>query len=251
MYVRKGLPVCGRLRISCMFALWRREWRLFQQKTLVMGDRNRGFMRKDRKDMYKKAVSVLILCNMIFLSGFLCVFGVGQTKSGAEERAACEKEEGVESRTLGIAQQAVSGQRVVDFCVLERSSQSLEEEDLEALLRIVESEAGNEDEEGKLLVANVVLNRVRNERFPSTVTEVVFQQEHGVSQFSPVSNGRYYQVEISEETFEAVGRALQGEDISEGALFFASRKYADSAKMKWFDENLTFVLEHGGHEFFK
>mgnify|MGYP006922422030 CR=1 FL=1 len=31
------------------------------------------------------------------------------------------------------------------------------------LLRIVEAEAGNEDEDGKLLVANVVLNRMDSE----------------------------------------------------------------------------------------
>ena len=49
----------------------------------------------------------------------------------------------------------------------------------------------------------------------------------------------------------AVGRALMGEDISQGALYFAARKYADSGKMKWFDENLTYLFVHGGHEFFR
>ena len=127
----------------------------------------------------------------------------------------------------------------------------LSDEDMEALLRIVEAEAGCEDEEGKLLVANVVLNRVNHKSFPDTVTEVILQKENGVTQFSPVANGRYYRVEVSEETISAVGRALTGEDISEGALYFAARKYADSDKMKWFDENLTFLFSHGGHEFFK
>lgn len=215
--------------------------------------------------MYKKAMSVLILCNMIFIIGFVCVQGIGQAKAGnisdtrmhltlqeIEKRAASGKETNVESKALGIAQRAVSGQRVVDFYVLEQETvYSLEEADMEALLRIVESEAGNEDEDGRLLVANVVLNRVNNKKFPSTVTEVVFQQENGVAQFSPITNGKFYQVEISEETYNAVNRALMGEDISKGALYFAARKYADSEKMKWFDENLTFLLEHGGHEFFK
>lgn len=210
-------------------------------------------------------MSVLILCNMIFIIGFWCVFGIGQAKSGSfsdtrirltlreiEDKVESDKKTHVESKALGIAQRAVSGQRVVDFYVLEQELvYSLKEDDMEALLRIVEAEAGNEDEEGRLLVANVVLNRVNDEKFPSTVTEVVFQQEKGVAQFSPISNGKFYQVEISEETYEAVKRALKGEDISEGALYFAARKYADSEKMKWFDENLTFLMEHGGHEFFK
>ena len=155
------------------------------------------------------------------------------------------------SMGLGIADVAVSGQRVVGYHLMDESRRRLCEEDMEALLRIVEAEAGSEDEDGRLLVANVVLNRVDSERFPETVTEVVFQRENGVNQFSPVANGRYYTVEVSDVTVAAVGRALMGENISEGALFFAARKYADSDKMKWFDENLTFLFSHGGHEFFK
>ncbi|MCM1027864.1 MAG: cell wall hydrolase [Roseburia sp.] len=156
------------------------------------------------------------------------------------------------SMGVGTASAAVSGQRIVDYTLIEKADGLiLSDEDMETLLRIVEAEAGSEDEDGRLLVANVVLNRVNSDRFPETVTEVVFQREHGVSQFSPVANGRYYTVEISELTISAVGRALAGEDISEGALFFASRKYANSEKMRWFDENLTFLFKHGGHEFFK
>ena len=123
--------------------------------------------------------------------------------------------------------------------------------ELEVLLRIVESEAGCEDEEGKLLVANVVLNRVKNDAFPDTVSEVVFQQDHGVTQFSPIADGSYHRVKISEETISAVSRALSGEDISKGALYFAAREYADSSQMKWFDTNLEFLFRHGGHEFFR
>ena len=124
-------------------------------------------------------------------------------------------------------------------------------EEIQVLERIVEAEAGGEDADGKLLVANVVLNRVRDEAFPNTITEVVFQRDGRVVQFSPVANGRYDAVTVSEETREAVERALCGEDISEGALFFAARKYADEKAMRWFDEKLTLLFQHGGHEFFK
>lgn len=202
---------------------------------------------------------------MVFLAGFMCVCGTDRAKlltrssspiqltlQDLEERADTGEIEGIESMGLGIADRAVSGQRVVDFHVMEQEQVNvLEASELDVLLRIVESEAGSEDEDGRLLVANVILNRVNNDKFPSTVTEVVFQQENGVAQFSPVSNGTIYKVEVSEETYDAVERALNGEDISQGALFFASRKYADSSKMKWFDDNLVFLFEHGGHEFFK
>lgn len=123
-------------------------------------------------------------------------------------------------------------------------------EDYEALLRIVQAEAGNEDTKGKILVANVVLNRVADDRFPDTVYDVVFQRSGGKAQFSPIASGSYYKVVVSDDTRDAVDRALAGEDYSEGALFFAARRYAGSSQMRWFDECLTKLFSYGGHEFF-
>ena len=111
--------------------------------------------------------------------------------------------------------------------------------EIEILERIVEAEAGGEDDDGKLLVANVVLNRVRDDAFPESIEEVVFQQDGGVTQFSPVANGRYHSVTVSEESREAVRRALMGEDISEGALYFAARKYANPKEP--FEKNFKFL----------
>ena len=225
--------------------------------------------------MYKKAAGLLMLGNLIFMLGFLCFRSmenlhihaqpVNQMKLELEEIEEKAKEillvtnsstimsdSLTSAQGLGIMEVAVSGQRVVDYDLVEQElAYVLSDEELEVLLRIVEAEAGSEDEDGRLLVANVVLNRMNSEVFPDTVTEVVFQQSMGVTQFSPVASGRYYTVEISEKTVAAVERALAGEDISQGALYFASRKRAGSSKMRWFDTKLTFLFEHGGHEFFK
>lgn len=121
--------------------------------------------------------------------------------------------------------------------------------DYNALLKIVEAEAGGEDENGKLLVANVVLNRVKSGIFPDTVTEVVYQREFGVCQFSPVSDGRINRVKVSEETKRAVDRAVYGEDISQGALYFVARKAVAADKMQWFDNHLTWLLHMGDMNF--
>ena len=214
---------------------------------------------------------------MVFVLGFLCVRGIAEIRLAArpvstltlgmadvEERAdemrqAMEEiymtsrgKEVASAYGIGIMDIAISDQRVVGYELVEQSlAYDLTDEELEVLLRIVEAEAGSEDEEGRLLVANVILNRVESDKFPSTITDVVFQRENGVTQFSPVSSGRYYKVKVSEETIVAVSRALKGEDISQGALYFSSRKRASSSKMRWFDTKLTFLFEHGGHEFFK
>ncbi|MBR1930164.1 MAG: cell wall hydrolase [Lachnospiraceae bacterium] len=193
---------------------------------------------------------------LVFFLSAICVKCTDKTKANAakpvlmmkmDEAALADAEKSV----MGISNTAVSEQRIVGYHTIEKEVlYDLPEEEVDVLLRIVEAEAGCEDEDGKLLVANVVLNRVANDAFPDTITEVVFQRERGVTQFSPVSNGTIWSVQISEETLEAVQRALEGEDISQGALYFVARKYADSEHMKWFDRHLTFLFEHGGHEFF-
>ncbi len=116
-------------------------------------------------------------------------------------------------------------------------------EEYEALCRIVQAEAGNQDAEGKLLIANVVLNRVRSERFPNSIVDVIFQDNGGKTQFAPTKNGSYNNAQITIDTMAAVNRALAGEDISKGALYF---KAGDN--MKW--GRLEFLFQHGNHVFF-
>lgn len=127
----------------------------------------------------------------------------------------------------------------------------LSDQDKKVLLRIVEAEATGEDIKGKMLVANVVLNRVSDEEFPDNVTDVVFQNDNGKYQFSPISDGRYWDVTISEESKEAVERVLNGEDDSQGALYFMAREYSDPENVRWFDSDLTRLFRYGAHEFFK
>lgn len=158
----------------------------------------------------------------------------------------------VKEHFFGYLKRASSGQRIVDYEVMEKPAYSkLSDKDYEILLKIVQAEAGSEDEKGKMLVAGVVMNRVENSKFPDTVEEVVFQNENGVYQFSPVANGTYQSAVVTEETRKAVDRVLKGEDVTEGALYFAARKYAEEGKMKWFDNCLVRLFSYGGHEFFK
>lgn len=153
-----------------------------------------------------------------------------------EERNRKEQEE--------IAQQKAEEEK--------KEEQNLSENDRETLERIVEAEAGGEDKKGKILVANVVLNRVKSSRFPNTIKGVVFQHHGSSYQFSPCkSGGRYYTVRVSKATKTAVDKALDGVDYSNGALFFSARQKANKNSMSWFDTKLTRLFKHGGHEFFK
>lgn len=127
----------------------------------------------------------------------------------------------------------------------------LNDNEVEILQRIVEAEATGEDVKGKMLVANVILNRVNNKSFPNSVKGVVFQKSGNTYQFSPTKDGRYWSVNISKDTKKAVERVLQGEDDSKGALYFSARSRADKNSMRWFDSHLDFLFQYGGHEFFR
>ena len=126
----------------------------------------------------------------------------------------------------------------------------MSDEDYDTLLRIVEAEAGSEDIKGRVLVANVIMNRVKSEDFPNTVTEVVWDNSDGVPQFSPTYDGRINEVSVSDETREAVKQALKGTDYSEGALFFIKKSAAEEHNVKWFEKDLKRLFKYGVHEFY-
>lgn len=148
--------------------------------------------------------------------------------------------------------EAVSPPRVIHESLLERKKcYELSMVDYENLLRIVEAEATGEDIKGKILVANVVINRVKSGKFPDSVTSVIMQKDMGKVQFSPVADGRFYRVNISESTRKAVEEVMYGIDYSEGALYFVSASKANPENYAWFRGNLDYIFSYGGHEFYK
>lgn len=122
-----------------------------------------------------------------------------------------------------------------------------DKESKDILYRIVEAEAGEEDFIGKMLVTQVIVNRLQSKQFPNTIREVVFAKK----QFSPVRNGRIHTVIVSNETKKAVETVLQGTDNAKGALYFMARNDSSPKAVSWFDSKLTYLFTHGGHEFFK
>lgn len=190
--------------------------------------------------MYSKSYILLFLANLVCAG--LLVFSRGiEVKADSSNLTKSVELERFESLERVISYDTINQ----SYCI------NATDEDIENLMRIVQAEAGGEDRKGKLLVANVVINRVKNPKFPDNITDVVFQREQNVTQFSPVSNGTIYHVTISEETKEVVYSALYGEDNSQGALFFMARKYAEPENAQWFDNHLTYLFSYGGHDFFK
>ncbi len=151
-----------------------------------------------------------------------------------------EKEPSFEEAALEVSEEEPDAEKA------DGNNYDLAEQEYQVLLKIVEAEAGGEDTAGKMLVANVVMNRVQSGEFPNTISEVVYERNGGAAQFSPTANGRIDEVDVSEDTVDAVSRVLSGEDDSNGALFFRSVNSSNG----WFDQSLNRVLEHGNHIFY-
>jgi len=91
------------------------------------------------------------------------------------------------------------------------------DDEREIFARLVQAEAQGEGFEGRLAVANVVLNRVRSKGFPDTIRGVIEQD----GQFCPVRTGAIDSVEVDSITTAVVDDAIRGEEAVPGdALFF-------------------------------
>ena len=82
------------------------------------------------------------------------------------------------------------------------------------------------------------------------MTDVVWQYVNGVPQFSPIYDGRFYEVTVTDETREAVRQALEGVDYSQGALFFIQKSAAEKQNIAWFEKDLKKLFKYGVHEFY-
>ena len=129
-----------------------------------------------------------------------------------------------------------------------REKLSYTSEDLKWLSHIIHAESRGEDRKGKILAAEVVLNRVKSEHFPDTVKEVVFQG-NGI-QFEPVINGTLY-LEASEESKDvAEGVLTEGiRYITPDILYFhATTLGKQEVGTKWWGTVET-AFVHKGHVF--
>ncbi|WP_171051693.1 cell wall hydrolase [Alteribacter natronophilus] len=124
------------------------------------------------------------------------------------------------------------------------TGEAVRDDKVDLLSRLVHSEARGESYEGKVAVAAVVLNRIESSDFPDTMTEVIYETHGNSYAFEPVMNGTIYN-EPGAESVKAARDALNGNDPSNGALFFFN---PDTATSDWVDR-LTIDSRIGNHVF--
>lgn len=142
----------------------------------------------------------------------------------------------------------------IDVTVTDSCQKFLEltENEVYLLAKINECEAGNQNIETRMLIVLTVLNRVKSDKFPDTIEEVIKQNHNGVYQFSPLrKGGSWYYTEPSDDAYKAVDlvteELLNGIDTSDGSLYFESCKDEDN----WHSRNLEFLYQSEDTRFYK
>ena len=108
--------------------------------------------------------------------------------------------------------------------------------DINLMLRTIETETYQAPIEAKINVANVILNRLHDDRFSNNVSEIITDD----LQFA------YGRKHISEETRIALEYAIKCDDTTNGAIGFRS----DCNPTKWNGWTYQFT-DKAGHAFYK
>ena len=145
----------------------------------------------------------------------------------AERRATLTSGEPAEARAASLLQEA----------------KPYTEEELQLLVKLVQVEAGYESYEGQLAIANIILNRVKDDRFPDTVRDVIYSGR----QFPPAHNGLLDKSEPNASALRAARDALDGRNNIEDAVYFYNPDVTGGA----FWDRLEVVAVIGNHTYAK
>ena len=149
-------------------------------------------------------------------------------------------------RKNNLTQDGVVGQKTANAMGIKLSSSSATSGqasgDLYLMARAVYGEARGEPYQGKVAVAAVILNRVRNKDFPNTVSGVIYQPWA----FTAVNDGQI-NLGTNDECIRACQDAMNGWDPTYGCIYYYNPKTATN---QWI-RNRPIVTTIGKHVFCK
>ncbi|OMF21105.1 cell wall hydrolase [Paenibacillus sp. FSL H8-0548] len=132
---------------------------------------------------------------------------------------------------------------VVIPSIFTKAAKSFTEADYMLLAKITMVEAGYETYQGQLALANVILNRVKDVRFPDSIKEVIYSGK----QFPPAHNGMLDKSKPNASVLRAVKDALNGKNNVENAVYFFNPNISKGS----FWSSLDVIASIGHHSFAK
>lgn len=187
---------------------------------------------------------VLVECESgygyVYESGIISTYDLATAWTIEEENAYLAEQARIEAERIAAERAAAAKLAMAQstpVAATTNAAMSVSDSELYLLACIIDWESGWEPYEGKLAVANVVLNRVRSSRFKqNTITDVIYAP----GQFSGVTDGNGNPSERFsallargprlDECYTAAREALAGVNNIGDYLFFASVKKANFAR---------------------
>jgi len=149
-------------------------------------------------------------------------------------------------RKNGLTQDGIVGKKTAAAMGIKlnsgATSSTQTDGDLYLMARAVYGEARGEPYQGKVAVAAVILNRVKNKNFPNTVSGVIYQPWA----FTAVNDGQI-NLGTNDECIKACRDALNGWDPTYGCIYYYNPKTATN---QWI-RNRPIVTTIGKHVFCK
>ncbi|MFC5401447.1 cell wall hydrolase [Cohnella soli] len=133
--------------------------------------------------------------------------------------------------------------RVVIPSIFDNEAEPFTKEDYALLAKLVQVESGYEPYEGQLAVANVVLNRVNDPRFPKSIKDVIYSGK----QFPAAHNGLLQKSVPNASVLRATKDALNGRNNVKNAVYFYDPRVTKGS----FWSGLDTIVTIGTHRFAK
>ena len=118
-------------------------------------------------------------------------------------------------------------------------------DDIYWLSRIIRAEAETEPLAGQIGVANVVLNRVADPRFPHTILDVILEHDNTI-QFDSAAEGKIT-FNPSDRSVIAAYLCMEGYNTVDDSIYYVNPSVGNT---DWFRSNLRLVCVIGNHEFY-
>ena len=120
-----------------------------------------------------------------------------------------------EVEIIDIVEPIIEAEETVDEPII-----SVSNEDIELLALVTMAEAEGENEEGKRMVVDTILNRVDSERFDNTISEVIYAP----NQFTSMRNGRVDRCYVADDIYQLVIEELTNR-TNYDVLYFTAYQY--------------------------
>ena len=120
-----------------------------------------------------------------------------------------------EVETIDIVEPIIEAEETVDEPII-----SVSNDDIELLALVTMAEAEGENEEGKRMVIDTILNRVDSEHFDNTIGEVIYAP----NQFTSMRNGRVDRCYVADDIYQLVIEELTNR-TNYDVLYFTAYQY--------------------------